>query len=362
MLLSRLQKKRSKLQDEVVTDLEPASCSSTSSGRIPSSRNAAWRSGGLRSPPKSPTSPFSCSSWPTTRASTSPPPSGPSSPATRSATRWTRPGPRTPSTTSCDRRAAPRLTVAARATPASTRAGSTRSTRSTTRSNTPRRCARCSTPGKTPAGAHVPILTAEILEALDPQPGDTAVDCTLGYGGHARAMLQRIQPGGTLLGLDVDPLELPKTEARMRRLGFGPDVFVARRSNFAGLPAALAAEGLAGADCLLADLGVSSMQLDTPGRGFSFKTPGPLDMRMNPNRGQPASALLRAARAGSTGGAARGERRRAARRDPGRCAGRPGPRADLRPGGRPFARPWFTCGMTNGSNPFAGSSRRCASR
>ena len=146
--------------------------------------------------------------------------------------------------------------------------------------------------GKTPAGAHVPILTVEILEALDPQPGDTAVDCTLGHGGHARALLQRIHPGGTLLGLDVDPLELPKTEARMRRLGFGPDVFVARRSNFAGLPAALAAEALAGADCLLADLGVSSMQLDTPGRGFSFKTPGPLDMRMNPNRGQPASALL----------------------------------------------------------------------
>ena len=105
-------------------------------------------------------------------------------------------------------------------------------------------------------------------------------------------MLQRIQPGGKLLGLDVDPLELPKTEARMRRLGFGPDIFVARRSNFAGLPAALAAEALAGADCLLADLGVSSMQLDTPGRGFSFKMPGPLDMRMNPNRGQPASALL----------------------------------------------------------------------
>jgi 16S rRNA (cytosine1402-N4)-methyltransferase len=105
-------------------------------------------------------------------------------------------------------------------------------------------------------------------------------------------MLQRLQPGGKLLGLDVDPLELPKTEARMRSLGFGLDVFVARRSNFAGLPAALAAEGLAGADCLLADLGVSSMQLDTPGRGFSFKTPGPLDMRMNPNRGQPASALL----------------------------------------------------------------------
>jgi 16S rRNA (cytosine1402-N4)-methyltransferase len=147
--------------------------------------------------------------------------------------------------------------------------------------------------GKTPAGTHVPIMVAEILEALHPHPGDRVVDCTIGYGGHARALLDRIQPGGTLLGLDVDPLELPKTEARLRMAGFGPDLVVVRRSNFAGLPAALAAEGLVGADCLLADLGVSSMQLDTPDRGFSFKTPGPLDMRMNPNRGQPASAWLR---------------------------------------------------------------------
>ena len=147
--------------------------------------------------------------------------------------------------------------------------------------------------GKTPAGSHVPIMVAEVLEALDPHPGDTVVDCTLGYGGHARALLERIQPGGRLLGLDIDPLELPKTEARLRMAGFGPELVVVRRSNFAGLPAALAAEGLAGADCLLTDLGLSSMQLDTPDRGFSFKTPGPLDMRMNPNRGQPASALLR---------------------------------------------------------------------
>ncbi|MEI6669152.1 MAG: 16S rRNA (cytosine(1402)-N(4))-methyltransferase RsmH [Acidobacteriota bacterium] len=146
--------------------------------------------------------------------------------------------------------------------------------------------------GKTPAGAHVPILLTEILDLLRPQPGDTAVDCTLGYGGHARAVLQRIQPGGRLLGLDVDPLELPKTESRLRGMGFGPETFVVRRSNFAGLPAALAAEGLTGADCVLADLGVSSMQIDAPDRGFSFKVPGPLDMRMNPNRGQPASALL----------------------------------------------------------------------
>ncbi len=147
--------------------------------------------------------------------------------------------------------------------------------------------------GKTPAGTHIPVLVSEILEVLNPQPGEIAVDCTVGYGGHARVILERVLPGGKLVGLDVDPVELPKTEARMRRLGFGPDAFVARRSNFAGLPRALAEEAISGADLVLADLGVSSMQLDSPARGFSFKLPGPLDMRMNPNRGQPASALLR---------------------------------------------------------------------
>jgi len=146
--------------------------------------------------------------------------------------------------------------------------------------------------GKTPAGTHVPTMVSEILDVLRPQPGDTAVDCTLGYGGHARELASRLRPGGILLGIDVDPLELPATEARLRGLGFGPEVFRTRRSNFAGLPQALAAEGLSGADCILADLGVSSMQLDAPGRGFSMKVAGPLDMRMNPNRGQPASALL----------------------------------------------------------------------
>jgi 16S rRNA (cytosine1402-N4)-methyltransferase len=146
--------------------------------------------------------------------------------------------------------------------------------------------------GKTPAGTHVPVMVEEVLEVLRPHPGGTAVDCTLGYGGHARELLPRLLPGGFLLGLDVDPLELPRTEARLRGLGFEEDVFRVRRSNFAGLPQALAAEGLGGADCILADLGVSSMQLDTPGRGFSAKAAGPLDMRMNQSRGQPASALL----------------------------------------------------------------------
>ncbi len=146
--------------------------------------------------------------------------------------------------------------------------------------------------GKTPAGAHRPIMVAEVLDALQPQTGQVAVDCTLGYGGHAREFLGRLQPGGRLIGLDADPLELPKTEARLREAGFGPEAFTARRSNFAGLTKALAAEGLVGADLVFADLGVSSMQLDEPGRGFSFKLEGPLDMRMNPQRGRPASALL----------------------------------------------------------------------
>jgi len=146
--------------------------------------------------------------------------------------------------------------------------------------------------GKTPAGSHVPVLLREVLEALAPRAGEIAVDATLGWGGHAEALLPRLLPGGRLIGLDVDPVELPRTEARLRALGHGPDVFTAVRSNFAGLPKALAALGLAAADLVLADLGVSSMQLDDPARGFSWKHDGPLDLRMNPERGQPAGTLL----------------------------------------------------------------------
>ncbi|MEK7707239.1 MAG: 16S rRNA (cytosine(1402)-N(4))-methyltransferase RsmH, partial [Verrucomicrobiota bacterium] len=146
--------------------------------------------------------------------------------------------------------------------------------------------------GKTPAGTHRPIMVAEILEVLVPMPGEVAVDCTLGYGGHAQEILARLQPGGRLLGLDADPVELPKTEARLRASGFGSEIITAVRSNFAGLPQVLAGLNLAGADCILADLGVSSMQLDDSARGFSVKIDGPLDMRMNPQRGSPASALL----------------------------------------------------------------------
>ncbi|RFC45237.1 MAG: 16S rRNA (cytosine1402-N4)-methyltransferase [Verrucomicrobia bacterium] len=146
--------------------------------------------------------------------------------------------------------------------------------------------------GKTPAGAHRPILVAEILEVLRPAPGELAVDCTLGYGGHAAKMLPYLLPGGRLLGLDADPIELPRTEARLRESGFGSEAFTAHRCNFAGLASILAKEARSVADVLLADLGVSSMQLDNPARGFSLKHNGPLDMRMNPNKGQPVSLLL----------------------------------------------------------------------
>jgi 16S rRNA (cytosine1402-N4)-methyltransferase len=147
--------------------------------------------------------------------------------------------------------------------------------------------------GHTPAGTHVPIMLAEILEVLDPKPGQAGLDATLGYGGHAQELLARIVPGGHLTGLDVDPLELPRTEARLRALGHGEDALTVRRMNFAGLPGLLPELG-GGLDFILADLGVSSMQIDNPARGFTFKDDGPLDLRLNPQRGRPASALLAA--------------------------------------------------------------------
>ncbi|MGE0709528.1 MAG: 16S rRNA (cytosine(1402)-N(4))-methyltransferase RsmH [Planctomycetota bacterium] len=147
--------------------------------------------------------------------------------------------------------------------------------------------------GQTPAGSHVPILVEEVLAALDPRPGERGVDATLGWGGHAQRVLERLRPGGQLLGLDADGEQLPRTEARLRALGYGEAELVTRRSSFAGLSAALAALGWEdGADFLLADLGVSSMQLDDPARGFSLKHDGPLDMRLNQAHGVSAARWL----------------------------------------------------------------------
>jgi 16S rRNA (cytosine1402-N4)-methyltransferase len=145
--------------------------------------------------------------------------------------------------------------------------------------------------GQTPAGMHRPIMVQEILGVLAIRPGETGFDATLGYGGHCRAMLEKVRPGGRLFATDVDSIELPKTEARLRAAGFTEKELQVRHMNFAGIDKVSAEAG--GFDFVLADLGVSSMQLDTPDRGFSYKTDGPLDLRLNPSKGQPASALLK---------------------------------------------------------------------
>jgi 16S rRNA (cytosine1402-N4)-methyltransferase len=147
--------------------------------------------------------------------------------------------------------------------------------------------------GQTPAGQHVPILCEELLAVLAPGAGERGVDCTLGWGGHAERVLARLAPGGTLLALDVDPLELPRSAARLRALGHDERALLVRHTSFAALGRVLHEVGWAeGADFLYADLGVSSMQIDGPQRGFSFRVDGPLDMRMNPERGLSAAQWL----------------------------------------------------------------------
>ncbi|HAU89022.1 MAG TPA: 16S rRNA (cytosine(1402)-N(4))-methyltransferase [Elusimicrobia bacterium] len=146
--------------------------------------------------------------------------------------------------------------------------------------------------GLTPAGTHRPICVDEILKILDPKPGETAFDATLGYGGHTRKLLEKLLPGGRLFAVDVDTVEMPKTEARLRAEGYGPEALVVRKMNYAGILGLLGEAG-GGFDCVLADLGVSSMQLDNPERGFTYKADGPLDLRLNPERGRPAAEFLK---------------------------------------------------------------------
>jgi 16S rRNA (cytosine1402-N4)-methyltransferase len=164
--------------------------------------------------------------------------------------------------------------------------------------------------GQTPAGTHRPICVDEILSILNPQPGERALDCTLGFGGHTQAILPRLSPNGQLIAIDVDAIERPRSEARLRALGFGEEVLQVRELNFADIETLIVAThrksaggsgGQLGFDCILADLGVSSMQLDDPTRGFSYKNDGPLDLRLNPSVGMPASRLLRRMRAHDLG-------------------------------------------------------------
>lgn len=146
--------------------------------------------------------------------------------------------------------------------------------------------------GKTPAGMHRPIMVDEIVRVLDLRPGQTVVDCTLGYGGHAAELLKRIRPGGKLIALDADPIEIVRTEERLRAAGWTPGELIIRHKNFAALQNVLTELGVPLADAILADLGVSSMQLDDPARGFSYKSAGPLDLRLNPNKGISAANWL----------------------------------------------------------------------
>lgn len=145
--------------------------------------------------------------------------------------------------------------------------------------------------GKTPAGMHRSICVQEILEILNIQPGEKGLDATLGYGGHTTEMLKRVLPNGKVFAIDVDPIEMPKTRERLNTMGFGNDVLQIEQLNFSEIDL-LAAE-FGPFDFVLADLGVSSMQIDNPDRGFSFKVDGPLDLRLNPNAGISVADLLR---------------------------------------------------------------------
>lgn len=144
--------------------------------------------------------------------------------------------------------------------------------------------------GSTPAGMHISICVQEILTFLQIKPGMKGLDATLGYGGHSRKMLEALQGRGHLYALDVDPIEIVKTTKRLREAGFSEEIFTPISENFANVDRV--AEQYGSFDFLLADLGVSSMQIDNPERGFSYKQEGPLDLRLNPQNGEPASERL----------------------------------------------------------------------
>ena len=144
--------------------------------------------------------------------------------------------------------------------------------------------------GKTPAGMHISIMVQEILDFLQIQPGQVGLDATLGYGGHTRRMLEQLKGEGHMYATDVDPIESEKTRQRLADLGFGPEILTIKRMNFANLDQVAPEEKF---DFILADLGVSSMQIDNPERGFTFKQDGPLDLRLDPTSGVSAAERLR---------------------------------------------------------------------
>ncbi len=145
--------------------------------------------------------------------------------------------------------------------------------------------------GSTPAGMHISICVDEILDFLQIKPGQVGLDATLGYGGHSSHMLKCLKGEGHLYSLDIDPIELPKTRERLAKQGFGPEILTIKQLNFANIDQVLPESGPL--DFVLADLGVSSMQIDNPDRGFSYKTEGPLDLRLNPKKGVSAAERLK---------------------------------------------------------------------
>ena len=144
--------------------------------------------------------------------------------------------------------------------------------------------------GSTPAGMHISIMVKEILDFLQIKPGQTGFDATLGYGGHTRAMLECLKGQGHMYATDVDPIESAKTKKRLAEAGFGEDILTIKLQNFCTIDEIAKEAG--GFDFVLADLGVSSMQIDNPDRGFSFKVDGPLDLRLNPEKGISAAERL----------------------------------------------------------------------
>ena len=144
--------------------------------------------------------------------------------------------------------------------------------------------------GNTPAGMHISIMVKEILDFLQIVPGEQGFDATLGYGGHTRAMLECLRGQGHIWATDVDPEESAKTKKRLEDLGFGEDLLTVRLQNFCTIDEI--AKEVGGFDFILADLGVSSMQIDNPKRGFSFKVDGPLDLRLNQETGISAAERL----------------------------------------------------------------------
>lgn len=146
--------------------------------------------------------------------------------------------------------------------------------------------------GATPAGMHISIMVQEILDFLQIQPGQTGLDATLGYGGHTGHMLRALQGQGHIYALDVDPIESAKTKKRLLDQGFGPDILTVRLQNFADIDLVSQETGKK-FDFILADLGVSSMQIDNPDRGFTYKVEGPLDLRLNPEKGISAAERLK---------------------------------------------------------------------